>query len=227
MHIDTMQLPRFDAPGHWATGDRAGHRSRGAGTVHVVSVIDDHSRLAYCELHSAEDRWTTSATLRRAAAWMREQGCGPVQAVMSDNHKAYTSHTFTDARRTRRPPDPHPALHPALEREDRKVLRHRPKRVVTQPHLARLDHPRPGPGILHALLQPTATTLSRRRPSPHHPRPASPRAGHLIWPSFCQASSANGQQMRAFLLVGRGGGPGPSRQSIRDTPMGSRPQPGR
>jgi len=94
LHIDTMQLPRFDAPGHWATGDRAGHRSRGAGTVHVVSVIDDHSRLAYCELHSAEDRWTTSATLRRAAAWMREQGCGPVQAVMSDNHKAYTSHHF-------------------------------------------------------------------------------------------------------------------------------------
>jgi len=94
LHIDTMQLPRFDAPGHWATGDRAGHRSRGAGTIHVVSVIDDHSRLAYCELHSAEDRWTTSATLRRAAAWMREQGCGPVQAVMSDNHKAYTSHHF-------------------------------------------------------------------------------------------------------------------------------------
>ena len=94
LHIDTMQLPRFDAPGHWATGDRAGHRSRGAGTVHVVSVIDDHSRLAYCELHSAEDRTTTSATLRRAAAWMREQGRGPVQAVMSDNHKAYTSHHF-------------------------------------------------------------------------------------------------------------------------------------
>ena len=39
-------------PGHWATGDRGGHRSRGAGTVYVVSVIDDHSRLAYCELHS-------------------------------------------------------------------------------------------------------------------------------------------------------------------------------
>jgi transposase InsO family protein len=94
LHIDTMQLPRFDAPGHWATGDRAGHRSRGAGKVYVVSVIDDHSRLAYCELHSAEDRYTTTATLKRAAAWMREQGCGPVQAVMSDNHRAYTSHHF-------------------------------------------------------------------------------------------------------------------------------------
>ena len=25
---------------------------------------------------------------------MAEQGCGPVEAVMSDNHKAYTSHQF-------------------------------------------------------------------------------------------------------------------------------------
>ena len=57
-------------------------------------MIDDHSRLAYCELHSAEDRWSTTATLRRAAAWMTEQGCGPIEAVMSDNHKAYTSHRF-------------------------------------------------------------------------------------------------------------------------------------
>jgi transposase InsO family protein len=94
LHIDAMQLPKFAAPGHWATKDRAGHRSRGAGSVYVVSVIDDHTRLAYCELHSAEDRWTTTTTLKRAAAWMLEQGCKPVQAVMSDNHKAYTSHHF-------------------------------------------------------------------------------------------------------------------------------------
>jgi transposase InsO family protein len=94
LHLDTMQLPKFDHPGHWATADRSGHRSRGAGSVYVISVVDDHSRLAYCELHSAEDRFTTTATLRRAAAWMREQGCGPLEAVMSDNHKAYTSHHF-------------------------------------------------------------------------------------------------------------------------------------
>jgi transposase InsO family protein len=27
---------------------------------------------------------------------MREQGCGPVQAVMSDNAKCYTGHRFRD-----------------------------------------------------------------------------------------------------------------------------------
>jgi transposase InsO family protein len=95
LHIDAMQLPKFDRPGHFATGRTATHhRSRGAGRVYVVSVLDDHSRLAYSELHDSETAETVAATLGRAARWMREQGCGPVEAVMSDNHKAYTSHRF-------------------------------------------------------------------------------------------------------------------------------------
>jgi len=96
LHIDTMQLAKFERPGHWATGGQRSEqiRTRGAGKVYVISVIDDHSRLAYCELHSAEDRFTTTATLQRAARWFVEQGCGAVEAVMSDNHRAYTSHRF-------------------------------------------------------------------------------------------------------------------------------------
>ena len=96
LHMDTMQLPKFERPGHWATGGQRSEqiRNRGAGSIYVVSVVDDHSRLAYCELHSAEDRWSTTATLRRAADWMAQQGCGPIEAVMSDNHKAYGSHPF-------------------------------------------------------------------------------------------------------------------------------------
>jgi transposase InsO family protein len=98
LHIDGFELPKFDVPGHWATGQRAErHKTRGAGKTVVIGVIDDHTRLAYCELHSAENAITVSATLRRAAAWMREQGCGPVQAVMSDNAKCYsTSFAFRD-----------------------------------------------------------------------------------------------------------------------------------
>jgi transposase InsO family protein len=96
LHIDALRLPKFDRPGHWATGQRAEEqRTRQAGKTVVIGVVDDHTRLAYCELHSDETAATVTATLRRAAAWMREQGCGPLQAVMSDNHKAYTSHTFT------------------------------------------------------------------------------------------------------------------------------------
>jgi transposase InsO family protein len=98
LHIDAFEAPKFAVPGHWATGQRAEqHKTRNAGKTVIVGVIDDHTRLAYCELHSAENADSVSATLRRAAAWMREPGCGPVQAVMSDNAKCYaTSHAFRD-----------------------------------------------------------------------------------------------------------------------------------
>jgi transposase InsO family protein len=99
LHIDGFELPKFDVPGHWATGQRAErHKTRDAGKTVVIGVIDDHTRLAYCELHAAENAITVSATLRRAATWFQEQGCGPVQAVMSDNAKCYaTSFAFRDA----------------------------------------------------------------------------------------------------------------------------------
>jgi len=98
LHIDALEVPKFQGPGHWAHGERGEqHRTRKAGKVKIIGVIDDHSRLAYCEIHAAENAATVSATLRRAATWMREHGCGPLQAVMSDNAKCYaTSHQFKD-----------------------------------------------------------------------------------------------------------------------------------
>ena len=82
MHIDAFELAKFDRPGHWATGERAEqHKTRRAGTVKVIGVIDDHTRLVYCEIHGAENKHTVSATLRRAARWFRDQGCGPVEAL--------------------------------------------------------------------------------------------------------------------------------------------------
>jgi len=98
LHIDAMELPKFARPGHWAHGDRSeANKTRRAGKVRVIGVVDDHSRLAYCEIHGAENAHSVSATLVRAAAWMRAQGCGPVQAVMSDNAKCYAaSHRFKE-----------------------------------------------------------------------------------------------------------------------------------
>jgi hypothetical protein len=55
--------------------------------AHVV--IDDHSRLAYVEIHRHDRGDIAAAVLQRAATWMVEQGCGPVQAVMTDNALAY------------------------------------------------------------------------------------------------------------------------------------------
>jgi len=96
LHIDAYSVAKFDQPGHWATGDRQ-QRSRHTGRTVVIGVCDDHTRLAYCELHSAENATNVCATLTRAARWFQEQGCGPPQAVMSDNARCYsTSRQFAD-----------------------------------------------------------------------------------------------------------------------------------
>ena len=111
LHIDAYSAPKFLKPGHRVTGDRDKNgRAHGLGKTVVIAVQDDHSRLVYAELHATENAANVSATLRRGAAWMREQGCGPIEAVMSDNAKCYTGRLFADtllelgARHIRIPP---------------------------------------------------------------------------------------------------------------------------
>jgi transposase InsO family protein len=91
LHIDAFKAPKFTAPGHRVTGDRseAGRRT-GLGHTVVIAVQDDHTRLVYAELHSSENAANVAVTLRRAAVWFIRQGCGPAQAVMSDNAYCYT-----------------------------------------------------------------------------------------------------------------------------------------
>jgi transposase InsO family protein len=110
--MDAKQLQRFAKPGHWAHGSRLERDNNpGAGIEFAHVVIDDHTRLAYVELHRHDRGDIAAAVLMRAAVWMRDQGAGPVQAVMTDNAFAYTKSTaFTaalttlDARHIRIPP---------------------------------------------------------------------------------------------------------------------------
>jgi hypothetical protein len=67
----------------------AGGRA-GRATPSSLPSKDDHTRLVYAELHSAENATNVSLTLTRGARWFREQGCGAPEAVMSDNAFAYT-----------------------------------------------------------------------------------------------------------------------------------------
>jgi transposase InsO family protein len=110
LHIDAYKAPKFLQPGHKITGDRT-RRYRDLGHTVVIAVQDDHTRMVYAELHSSENARNVAITLKRGAAWMREQGLGPVEAVMSDNAFAYTKGTkFSDvlteldARHIRIPP---------------------------------------------------------------------------------------------------------------------------
>src|SRR3954462_11760589 len=74
LHIDAYSAPKFVEPGHRVTGVRdQNNRARGLGQTVVIAVQDDHSRVVYAELHSAENAAAVSITLRRGAAWMREQ----------------------------------------------------------------------------------------------------------------------------------------------------------
>ena len=61
--MDVKKLSRFRLPGHRATGRRS-ERNRGVGYDYLHCVIDDHSRLAYVELHPHEDAETNARTLR-------------------------------------------------------------------------------------------------------------------------------------------------------------------
>lgn len=92
LHVDTKQLARFDRPGHFAHGDRAEHhRSRGAGYLYAHCAVDDRSRLAYVELHRDQRGDTSAAFLGRAVRWFCEAGCGPPEAVMTDNALSYAA----------------------------------------------------------------------------------------------------------------------------------------
>ena len=65
------------------------------GTAFVHTVIDDHSRVAYAEVHDDETAATATAVLRSAVAWFAERGI-TVERVLSDNGSAYISHLWRD-----------------------------------------------------------------------------------------------------------------------------------
>ena len=92
VHVDVKKLGRFDRAGHRVTGSRRGRRTQttaagcGRGVVgweFVHVCVDDHSRLAYVELHADERGQTAVGFLRRAVAWFAARGVG-VERVMTD-----------------------------------------------------------------------------------------------------------------------------------------------
>jgi len=62
----------------------------------VHTVIDDHSRVAYAEIHDDERAETAISVLRRAVSWFADHGV-TVERVLSDNGSAYKSHAWRHA----------------------------------------------------------------------------------------------------------------------------------
>ncbi|MFC8789639.1 leucine zipper domain-containing protein [Streptomyces cinereoruber] len=75
VHVDVKKLGRIpDGGGHKALGRQAGRPIRGMGFDYVHSAVDDHSRLAYSEIHPDEKVATCAGFLTRAAAFFRSHG---------------------------------------------------------------------------------------------------------------------------------------------------------
>ncbi|MET9512023.1 IS481 family transposase [Streptomyces flavidovirens] len=91
VHIDVKKLGRIpDGGGHRTLGRQAGRVTRGAmGFDFIHSAVDDHSRLAYSEIHSDEKVATCAAFLTRAAAFFHAHGIARIERVLTDNAWAY------------------------------------------------------------------------------------------------------------------------------------------
>jgi transposase InsO family protein len=92
LQMDTKRLGRFTRPGHKLTGrrDRTGAEKRmRVGWEFCHSMIDDHSRLAYTEIHPDEKAPTVVAFAERALAFFAGHGI-TARRVQTDNAWTYT-----------------------------------------------------------------------------------------------------------------------------------------
>ncbi len=91
LHIDSKRFARFSRPGHAVTGDRhttSAKKRAHVGYEWVHSLVDDHSRLAYSELHRDERAVTVTGFVERGLAYYAAQGI-EVKRLISDNAFVY------------------------------------------------------------------------------------------------------------------------------------------
>ncbi|MFH9424807.1 IS481 family transposase [Streptomyces sp. NPDC017529] len=91
VHVDVKKLGRIPAGGGWRVHGRAGSRltKTGVGFDYIHSAVDDHSRLAYSEVHPDEKVATCAGFLRRAAAHFARHGISRIERVLTDNAWSY------------------------------------------------------------------------------------------------------------------------------------------
>ncbi len=107
VHARALVSPKV-VPGHAITGNRRQRAARTrvgrpdgrslgtAGWEFVHVAIDDHSRLAFAEVHHDETAATAISFLRRAITFFAAHGVH-VERVMTDNGSAYRSHAHRHA----------------------------------------------------------------------------------------------------------------------------------
>lgn len=92
LQMDTKRLARFSRPGHKLTGvrDRTGAEKRQrVGWEFVHSIIDDHSRVLFSEIHPDEKAPTVTGFVARALEFFDAHGV-TVRRIQTDNAWTYT-----------------------------------------------------------------------------------------------------------------------------------------
>jgi len=110
IHVDVKKIGNIpDGGGHRYVGRVQGGKNRRAtpgtarsrqrhellGMTFVHTVIDDHSRVAYAEIHDDETAVTAVGVVLRAISWFADRGV-TVERVLSDNGSAYKSRLWRD-----------------------------------------------------------------------------------------------------------------------------------
>jgi transposase InsO family protein len=110
--VDTKRLGRFHQVGKRILHDGI-RRSPRAGWHYLHVAVDDHTRLASCEVLAEPGGEAAAGFLARAAAWFGERHGIAIERVLTDNGHAYRSHAWRDrcaelgiARRYTRPYTP-------------------------------------------------------------------------------------------------------------------------
>ena len=100
VHVDVKKLGRIPDGGGWRfRGPKAGKRNKHkkpAGYAFLHHAVDDHSRLAYSEIHSDERQETAVAFWKRAVKFFAAHGIS-IKAVLTDNGNAYRSRLWAKA----------------------------------------------------------------------------------------------------------------------------------
>jgi transposase InsO family protein len=96
LHMDVARYARFERPGPRVTGDpsrRIRHWMSGGARVgydFAHALVDDHSRLAYVELHRDERAKTVTTFVERALVWFEGKGVR-ARRLMTDNAWCYAN----------------------------------------------------------------------------------------------------------------------------------------
>ncbi len=94
LHMDVSRYARFLRPGHRVTGDRSQparnwmRPETRVGYDFAHAIVDDHSRLAYVELHNDEKAATVTGFVERALAFYAEHGI-VTKRLLTDNGFSY------------------------------------------------------------------------------------------------------------------------------------------